>query len=39
MKKKEYRPDTLSDSQVFLMLLYCLGLIVVCNYIRQWLYG
>lgn len=39
MKKKEHRPDTLSDSQVLFMLLYCIGLLVICYYIRQWLYG
>lgn len=39
MNKKEYQSNTLSDSQVLLMLLYCFGLLVVCYHIRQWLYG
>ena len=39
MKKKEYQSNTLSDSQVLLMLLYCFGLLVVCYHIRLWLYG
>ncbi len=38
--KNEFKyAGELSDKKVFFMLLYCFVLLIVCYYIREWLYG
>ncbi len=39
-EKKEYKyANELSNTKVFFMLLYCFVLLVICCYVREWLYG